>query len=363
VSNHYDQDNLTALEAITEAQRIAFAPMLFQTAISLRDTGILAYLDRQPAGALLSDIVAQCPLDEYGVSVLLDMGLSGRILYQHDQHFFLSKIGHFLLHDPMTQVNMNFTQDVCYQGLFHLKTALHEGKPAGLKVFGEWPTIYPALSQLPEPARSSWFAFDHYYSDAAFNAALPLVFALRPHHLYDLGGNTGKWARHCCSFDDQVKVTILDLPEQIALAQPAIRDEGLSERVHFHPIDLLTDDPLPVEADVWWMSQFLDCFSAEQIVTLLGRIATVMKPDARICIMELFADAQKFEAAAFSLNATSLYFTTMANGNSRFYRASHFKTLIQQAGLVVETQIDQLGHGHSLLICRKIAVPGAAPLR
>ncbi len=43
----YEQDTLSALDAITEAQRIAFAPMLFQAALCLRNAGILDYLDQQ----------------------------------------------------------------------------------------------------------------------------------------------------------------------------------------------------------------------------------------------------------------------------------------------------------------------------
>lgn len=35
----YEKDTLGALDAITEAQRIAFAPMLFQTALCLRNLG------------------------------------------------------------------------------------------------------------------------------------------------------------------------------------------------------------------------------------------------------------------------------------------------------------------------------------
>ncbi|MEX5410665.1 methyltransferase [Atlantibacter hermannii] len=354
--HHYDRDTLSALDAITEAQRIAFAPMLFQTAVILRDSGILGFLDKQgKAGATLENIEENCTLDKYAVSVLLDMGLSGRIVTQQNEHYHIAKVGHFLLHDPMTRVNMDFTRDVCYQGLFFLHDALRNGKPEGLKVFGDWPTIYPALSQLPEPARSSWFAFDHYYSDAAFNAALPHVFELAPEKLYDVGGNTGKWAIRCCRYNPSVNVTILDLPQQIALAQENIAANGLSERIDFHPVDMLSDAPLPDEADVWWMSQFLDCFSAEQIVALLGNIARVMKPGARVCIMELFWDAQKFEAAAFSLNASSLYFTTMANGNSRFYSAATFIKLVEQAGFEIEQRLDDLGVGHTLLVCRKKA--------
>ncbi|MDR2430571.1 MAG: SAM-dependent methyltransferase, partial [Puniceicoccales bacterium] len=59
-----------------------------------------------------------------------------------------------------------------------------------------------------------------------------------------------------------------------------------------------------------------------------------------------------FEAAAFSLNAGSLYFTCLANGNSRFYRADAMKACIEKAGLRVEREIDNIGIGsHTLCIC------------
>nr|WP_318383438.1 class I SAM-dependent methyltransferase [uncultured Enterobacter sp.] len=350
----YEQDSLSALEAITEAQRIAFAPMLFQTALCLRNFGVLNYLDAQrKQGATLNDIVSHSSANEYAVSILLDMGLSGRILTCKNGQYRLAKVGHYLLHDTMTRVNMDFTQDVCYQGLFNLQTALESGQPSGLKVFGDWPTIYPALSELPEAARNSWFAFDHYYSDTAFNAALPTVFASQPAKLYDVGGNTGKWALRCCQFNDNVSVTILDLPQQIALARENVAAAGLSARIDFHAVDMLSDAPLPADADIWWMSQFLDCFSPDQIITMLSKVAKVMKPGARLCIMELFWDAQKFEAASFSLNASSLYFTCMANGNSRFYSVEKFYQYLELAGFSVEKRLDNLGVGHTLLVCQK----------
>lgn len=349
----FHEENLSAMDAISEAQRIAFAPMLFQTALSLRDTGILQYLDDHPEGVSLDTLTEQCSITPYVAGLLLDMGVSGQLVLCHDRHYFPSKIGHYLLHDTMTRVNINFTRDVCYQGLHYLPRALQEGIPAGLQVFGDWPTIYPALSQLPEPARTSWFEFDHFYSDAAFDSALPHVFALQPRHIYDVGGNTGKWALRCCRYCEDVSVTILDLPEQVALARPAISQDFPDARIDFHAVDMLSATVLPGEADVWWMSQFLDCFSPEQILHILRKIIAAMKPEARICIMELFTDTQKFAAAEFSINATSLYFTCMANGNSRFYRSDIFRDLVCLAGLKIEHQIDNLGIGHSLLICSK----------
>jgi hypothetical protein len=352
----YDADQLTALEAITAAQKIAFAPMVFQAASSLCELGILDFLStRNGVGASRDEICAQCDLDVYAVGVLLDVALSARILYRREAHYCLGKIGHFLVHDEMTRVNMRFTRDVCYKGLAALTTSLREGRPVGLSEFGEGKTIYPLLSSLPDNARESWFDFDHFYSDGAFKAALPKVFALKPHHLYDVGGNTGKWALSCCDYDPEVQVTILDLPEQTALAQDHIAARGMQARIQVHPIDLLSDAVLPGQADVWWMSQFLDCFSEGQIVRILKNIAGAMRPQARVCIMELFWDRQPYEAGAFSLNASSLYFTCLANGTSRFYGADQFIRLIRRAGLEIDSQVEGLGVGHTLLICRKAA--------
>ena len=350
----YQKDSLSALDAITEAQRIAFAPMLFQTALCLRNSGILGYLDQQgKRGATFAAISEIFDGKEYAVSVLLDMGLSGRILTYKEERYHLSKIGHFLLHDPMTRVNMDFTQDVCYQGLFFLENALQEGKPSGLKVFGEWPTIYPALSQLPPAARKSWFAFDHYYSDGAFTAALPYVFASQPARLYDVGGNTGKWALRCCQYDENIAVTLLDLPQQIALARENIENAGLAHRIDFHAVDMLSDAPLPGEADIWWMSQFLDCFAQEHVLHILASIKASIKDDAHVCILEPIADRQKFKAADFAINAGSLYFTAVANGYSRFFTTDMLTTLVEKAGFKVEKIIDNLGISNSLFICKK----------
>lgn len=43
--NHYQADPYNALEAISEAQKIAFGPMLFQASWCLRETGVLAFLE------------------------------------------------------------------------------------------------------------------------------------------------------------------------------------------------------------------------------------------------------------------------------------------------------------------------------
>ena len=47
----FDNDPLSAMEAITAAQRLAFAPLAFQAALVMRDRGVLAALSKGPPAA------------------------------------------------------------------------------------------------------------------------------------------------------------------------------------------------------------------------------------------------------------------------------------------------------------------------
>jgi hypothetical protein len=100
------------------------------------------------------------------------------------------------------------------------------------------------------------------------------------------------------------------------------------------------------------MSQFLDCFGEEQLVSILRRAAKVMAPHARLLIMETLWDRQKYETAAFCLTLTSVYFTALANGNSKMYHSEDLVRLVDAAGLQVEQIHDNLGLGHSILVCK-----------
>lgn len=348
---NYNQDPFSALEAKTEAQKLAFAPVIFHTARTLRDLGILTVLDKaKQTGLNAQQISDQSGVSEYGVKVLLDMALSAHIVTWNEPNYVIANLGYFLLHDGMTRANLDFTADVCYAGMMHLTEAIKEGTPAGLKELGDWPTIYEGLSRLPEKAKESWFEFDHFYSDRSFPLLLKKVFEHQPKRIFDIGGNTGKWSLQCVNHNTDVEMTIIDLPQQIAVATKNIDEAGFTGRVKYHPTNMLDKTlDLPTGADVWWMSQFLDCFSPMEILSILQRVRKAMKADAKVYILELFWDAQRYEAATLSLNATSLYFTCLANGNSRFYRSSDFLEIVEQAGFKVAVRTDDIGLGHTLL--------------
>lgn len=352
----YTEDRLSARKAQRMAEFIAFGPIIFQVSRLMLKFGILEMLRDNSEGLTVQQIAERTKLSEYAVKVLVEASLSiGIVLIDAPKNrYHLTKTGWFLINDPATRVNIDFNHDVCYEGWFHLEEALKEGKPSGLKHFGDWSTIYEALSTLPKQAQNSWFAFDHFYSDSSFDEALKIVFSGKPRTLLDVGGNTGRWATQCVGYDNDVNVTIVDLPQQIEMMRKQTANILGNERIHGYGMDLLdADSPLPTNEkwDAVWMSQFLDCFSEEQVVSILSRARDVMTPNTKLYIMETIWNRQRFEPAAMCLTLTSLYFTAMANGNSKMFNSDDLLSLIDRAGLQVERIYDGLGQGHSILQC------------
>jgi len=366
----YYTDKIPALNAKFEAQKICFSPLCFQAARALLELGILRKIsDAGELGLSREEISAQTGVSMYGAGLLAEIGLGMGVLKlvrqaensnSGGERFILGKTGWFLLEDAMTAVNFNFVNDVCYKGAFDLAQSIREGKPAGLSVFGDqWKTIYEALSSLPDKAKKSWFDFDHFYSDLAFPDALPLVFA-SPHlaaggRLFDIGGNTAKWAIACCEYNSDVEVTIIDLPAQADVALKNARAAGFGDRIAAFPCNVLdTQTSFPTGADAIWMSQFLDCFSLEQVTAILEKVSAAVDRDADVWVLEPLWDMQRFEASAFSLQAVSLYFACMANGNSKMYRYAELCAAIEQAGFELKAGHHNLGtNSYSLLQFRK----------
>ena len=346
---------MSLIEARYEAQKIAFGPLIFQAARLLRDLGILEALRAARSGLTLDEIVGKVDTSRYGVLVLLEAGLGAGMVRADGDRYLLTTTGAMILKDELTRINMDFVHHGCYQAMYYLEESIRRGEPTGLqKIFGDFKTIYPALSTLPAPARESWFRWDHYFSDAAFGQALPIVFERSPRKLLDVGGNTGKWAIRCAQHSPEVAVTILDLPGQIAAAEKNIAQAGLQSRISTQAIDLLDHTrPFPQGFDAIWMSQFLVCFSEADVLKLLERAAAAMRPDSAFYILDTFWDRQEHEVAAFSLQAISLYFTCLANGNSRMYKHSDIAAMADAAGLRVEKTSGTLGICSSLITCRR----------
>ena len=348
----YSKDNKTILEAQRAAQEIAFAPIAFQASRMMLKLGVFQALKDNPDGLTVEQVSKKADISKYAAKVLLEASLSIGTVIVRDDLFFITKTGWYLLTDKMTRVNMDFVNDVNYLGFFNLEESLKEGRPAGLKALGDWPTVYEGLKYLPEPAKESWFAFDHFYSDNSFDQALEIVFSKPVDNLLDVGGNTGKFSLKCVSYSSSVKVTVMDLPGQLDMLRENINGKTGADRIDTCPRNVLKDNNYPKGFDVVWMSQFLDCFSEEQIFTIVSNAKKSLNKGGRLLIMENLWDRQKYETATYCLTMTSLYFTAIANGNSKMYHSQDLIDILSRAGYSVSAIHDNIGgYGHTILEC------------
>jgi SAM-dependent methyltransferase len=345
------KDSMTLQNALSEAHKIAFAPMMFQAVRTMIKVGLLPLICERK-GVSREDILKATKLSAYAVGLMLDVALFGEIVRERDGKYFSTKLGQVLTEDRAIQANMAFMHDVCYQGAFSLDKSFETGKPEGLKIFGAWETIYQGLGSLPPQAAESWFNFDNYYSDLAFGEAVNIVLKGKPKIVYDIGGNTAKFDIALFRADECVRSRIIDLPPQLKKARDTLTKKGFLGRAELVPADILDSEAeLPKGADAVWMSQFLDCFSPQQIVFILKKAKKALNPGGRVFILEPFIDRQN-QVAALALINISLYFACMANGNSRMYRQTEMVAFIEEAGMnVLQAHQDLGAHSYTLLEC------------
>lgn len=360
----FKKKKISAYEAMYEAQKIAFAPVIFQVVRALRDLGILRLLEQsRTTGMTAAELGEKLEISVYGVETLLESGLSCDVVeYRNnttnaykDRIYSLSKVGYYILHDDMTKTNMDFNHHVCYHGLGDLDRSIKDGKPRGLEILGkQWKTFYQALPHLPDQVKNSWYTFDNYYSDSSYPLILPIVLKDQPSTIVDIGTNLGKFAILVAQSDPNVKITMIDLPDQLRVAEQNVERAGFSDRISAKAMNVLdTTLTFPKALDVYWMSQFASCFGPDELVSIFKRIGDAMSSQSRLYIMETCWDRQKHEAAAFSLVNTSPYFTCIANGNSKMYHSEELLNCIAEAGLEVLEITDDLSICHSLFECRQ----------
>ena len=128
----FTTDDIRAVDAKFEAQKIAFAPLAFQAIRTMIDLNILRAIESAgDKGITRAALAEKTGVSEYGVGVLCEMALGMNVIKLtkdsiadgsadagKTEKFIIGKIGWMLLEDDLTKVNFNFTNDICYMGAY-----------------------------------------------------------------------------------------------------------------------------------------------------------------------------------------------------------------------------------------------------
>ena len=117
MENHFkNNDSISALEAQYNAQKISFAPVIFQIARCMRDFSVLETLFENQNGLSIQELNQKLDISIYALKVLLESALSIDIVKLQDEKYLITKTGYFLLKDSMSIANMDYNHYVNYKG-------------------------------------------------------------------------------------------------------------------------------------------------------------------------------------------------------------------------------------------------------
>jgi len=217
-----------------------------------------------PSGATFDEIVRWTNTTEKGMDVLLEAMLNlGTVSYNKDTKRFHNeylKDSSSNDGDDAEWKTQALMESVAMQRqLYYLADSVREGRAVGLtEVLGDYESIYEARADLPDVARDWDPWMDSHNGDIAQRMAfiyqLPSVVARIGEnstsfkgHVLDWCGNDGKNAIKLAKNDPTMRLTVLDLPAQVAKAAHNIEAASLQDQIDTKGVDLLVHEKIVFE--------------------------------------------------------------------------------------------------------------------
>jgi predicted O-methyltransferase YrrM len=104
--------------------------------------------------------------------------------------------------------------------------------------------------------------------------------------MLDIGGSHGLYSVALCRRHENLRSTILDLPDAVEKAAPLLAAEGMGERVVHRAGDALLDDLGEERYDLILIASLVHHFSAEQNIDLTTRVARALRPGGVFAIFD-----------------------------------------------------------------------------
>jgi SAM-dependent methyltransferase len=253
--------------------------------------------------------------------------------------------------------------ELLIRALVHVKYLEQDGDTFGLSSLGRSTMIAGSARELTSFARwneTQWRFFERlddlvrtgrgldihhtlddanswsYYQRAMFEAARYDAGALArlvpvpagAQQLLDLGGSHGLLGAAICRAHPPMRSTVIDLPQAVVHSRIVAHDAGLDDIVNHRPADLRIDSL--EECDVALLSNVLHHFTAAEMLALLGRVRSVLRPHGTIAIWEFEAPSPGAPAGGNDLMAFFFRLTSSAD----MLHATQYADYLVDAGFV-----------------------------
>jgi predicted O-methyltransferase YrrM len=282
----------------------------YQTAavlLAAADLNLFEHLRSGPRPAPQVAEAAACDLR--GTTTLLDALAAMDLLDKRDGVYSLRPgLERWLTPgSPETVLAMLQHQSSCLRRWAQLASVVKSGRPA------------PRIPGVRDEA-----ADQEAFIGAMHNISAPLagqvIRAIRPlqfQNLLDIGGASGTWTVAFLRACPEGTATLFDLPAVIPLARKRVEHEGLGGRVRLVGGDFMSD-PLPVGADLAWVSAIIHQNSREENRRLFRSVIDALRPRGRIAIRDILMKPSRTEPVSGALFAINMLVATEGGGTFTF---------------------------------------------
>ena len=286
------------------------------------DLGIFAYLAEHPS-AEVDDICSGLALDPRGARLLLDACVSLHLLIKNESRYAnTSEAQVFLVPGSPADLSgaIRYNRDV-YSAWGKLAQFARSGQPV------ESPDIH--LGQDSERTRTFVMSM-HYRALGIGRAVVPMLKLGGRSRLLDVGGGPGTYSSLLAQANPDLRCTVLDLPDVVAVAKELIQAQGLSERVTTLAGNYRTTE-FPAELDVVNFFGVLHQESAESIQALFKKAFAALRPGGIVHVMDMMTDATHAAPKFSALFAVNMALTT---DDGWVFSDAELHTWLQEAGFV-----------------------------
>ncbi len=276
--------------------------------------------------AAVAELARECRMTETAMLRLLLAADSLRLLERRGERFALGELGAAVLANP--GVSAMVAHNRClYRDLTEPLVLLRGEQRASLTDF--WP--YATGIEGDATAYSELMAASQSLVADDILDAVPMA---DRHHLWDIAGGNGTFARRALGRHPGLSASVLDLPPVAALAEQMFTTQGLSPRARALSGDMFNSplagsDSSPFgPPDLVSLVRVVHDHDDEDVRTLLEQLRKTMIPGAQLLLAEPMAESAGAEPMGHAY--FGLYLLAMGSGRPR--TREELLTMLADAG-------------------------------
>ncbi|MEJ2852618.1 MULTISPECIES: class I SAM-dependent methyltransferase [unclassified Saccharothrix] len=299
--------------------------------------GVFAALSGEPLTA--KDLAAALGTDPRGTGLLAEALVAfGYLERDGDTYRNTAPTQKWLSGDGYSEVD-RFWASVLFESWDGLEDSIRTGTPA-LDFYG-W------LSDRPEALQRFQRMLSGHADSIAPEVATHVPVGAT---LLDVGGGHAKYAIRLCTAHPDLRATVIDLPEALAVGAEAVAAAGLADRVTLRPGDY-DDLDLGTDFDTVLLFNVVHGRTAPANRVLLDRVAAALRPGGSVVLLEHDEHSEDRASDAFA----RVFSLNLFHGQGgQVYPASEITSWLTAAGLTDPTTHPlRTSPGQSLIMARR----------